>query len=222
MTQIRLKNNVFTRDLRLGRVEQFDQRNLLYPLWTSLEGKRYRSYTWRGLHHFDQGQSGACVAFSLGHELNARPAEVQNVTDQWLRESLYWEAQRIDPWEGGSYPGAEPFYEGTSVLAGVKVLHRMGAFESYRWAFGIDDLILGVGWNGPAVIGITWYEGMMWPESSNFIYPTGQWLGGHAILVSGVNIKEERFLLRNSWGKDWGRNGECYLSFSDMEALLSA
>jgi C1A family cysteine protease len=32
-------------------------------------------------------------------------------------------------------------------------------------------------------------------------------LGGHAVLAVGYNDANQRFIVRNSWGKDWGKNG---------------
>ena len=32
-------------------------------------------------------------------------------------------------------------------------------------------------------------------------------VGGHAVMAVGYDDIEERFLIRNSWGADWGRNG---------------
>jgi C1A family cysteine protease len=32
-------------------------------------------------------------------------------------------------------------------------------------------------------------------------------VGGHAVMVAGYNDREKRFLIRNSWGSDWGRKG---------------
>jgi hypothetical protein len=203
-----------------ARLENFDPRSRSFAISSVLPDAPLRSYSWRVKDHFDQGPDGACVAFSLGHELNARPAEVKGITPKWLIEKVYWEAQKIDPWPGGAYPGASPKYEGTSILAGVKVLHKMGAFEEYRWAFGLQDLIRGIAYQGPAVIGVSWYSEMVTPASSGFIYPRGSVLGGHAVLVCGVNIKENRFTIRNSWGKSWGMDGNAYISFPDMEKLL--
>jgi hypothetical protein len=165
--------------------------------------------------------SGNCVAFALGHELNARPAEVKNIPEPWLVKGVYWEAQRTDPWEGGSYPGANPFYEGTSVLAGVKVLQKAGAFQEYRWAFSMNDIIMGVGYNGPAVIGVNWYEGMFNPDKNGFIRPTGFLGGGHAVMLKGVNVRKRIFTIRNSWGRSWGKNGDCYITFDDLNTLMN-
>lgn len=204
-----------------ARLKQFDERSRAYGVTVGLETKQPRSYTWRCYEQLDQGADGACVGFGVTHELVARPAEVQGLTDSYAKEQIYWEAQKIDPWDGGAYPGAYPFYEGTSVLAGAKVAKRLGWIEEYRWAFGLEQLKLGVGYNGPAVIGVPWYEGMFYPDANGFIHPTGQVAGGHCVLVNAISVTKKRFTIHNSWGAGWGMNGECYISFDDMGKLLS-
>jgi len=206
---------------KLGRLVDFDFRSKQYPIRTLTVTKKERSYTWRCRTHLDQGEEGACTGFGIVHELMARPAEVLNLNAKYAVQQIYWPAQTIDPWEGGSYPGASPFYEGTSVLAGVKIAHSYGWFDSYRWAFGINDLILGVGHNGPAVLGLAWYEGMIETNTLGYIKPTGKEVGGHCILCKAVNVKGQYFTLHNSWGTLWGVKGDCYVSFHDMQKLLS-
>lgn len=220
MTEV-LRNNVEVEDKRFDRLEQFDERSRSFPMSSILEQKPLKSYTWRCNSFYDQGSEGACVAYALGHELTARPAEVTGLNNRWLVEKVYWEAQKIDPWNGGSYPSASPFYEGTSVLAGVKVLHRKKLFKSYRWAFSLNELLLGVGYNGPAVIGVPWYSGMINTDSGGYIRPTGYILGGHAVLVRAVDVKKKRVTIRNSWGKNWGVNGDCFMTFDDLGDVLS-
>ena len=160
-----------------------------------------------------------CVGFAWGHELIAKP-EVINVGNTFAREKIYWEAQKIDEWTGGAYPGADPFYEGTSVLAGAKVVKKLGYITEYRWAFSLEDLVLAVGHEGPAVIGIPWYEGMFNPMGCGFLHISGEVAGGHAILVRGVNVEKRHFSLHNSWGKDWGFDGRAKITWDEMERLL--
>lgn len=219
--QINLKNGVVTEDIKLDRIEQFDERSRSYSIGDLRSAtKKLRSYTWRCNDWFDQGTEGMCVAFALGHELAARPSEVKGLDYKFLKEEIYWEAQKIDAWTGGSYPNASPRYEGTSVLAGVKVAQKLGYFEEYRWAFNIDDVLYGLGHNGPCVLGVPWFEGMYSPDSKGYIKPTGRMVGGHAILARSVNSKNGHVILRNSWGKGWGKDGDCYITFDDLEKLL--
>ncbi len=39
-------------------------------------------------------------------------------------------------------------------------------------------------------------------------------LGGHALLACGYSDHDEVFLVRNSWGTDWGEGGYCYFPYS--------
>jgi len=199
----------------LGRLEQFDDRSRAFPIRTLVEGRFPRSYTWSVNTWLDQKREGSCVGFSWEQELAARPARVENVTND-TGTSIYKTAQKLDEWPGEAYSG-------TSVLAGVKAIQQLypGAITEYRWAFGIDDLILAIGHQGPAVIGIKWYSGMYTPDANGFIKPKGNLVGGHAILVHGVNKFNKFFKLHNSWGKNWGKNGGCRLCFEDMEKLLN-
>ena len=121
-----LKNNTKTEDIKLDRVIEFDERSRAYSIGDIRKTKKLRSYTWRCTDWFDQGTEGACVGFALGHELAARPAEVKGLEANFLKEDVYWEAQKNDPWEGGAYPGATPVYEGTSVLSRVKSIKGNG------------------------------------------------------------------------------------------------
>lgn len=180
-----------------------------------------------------------CVEFAICHELLARPVAValSKITDILDTKGIYWPAQRTDQWEGGSYPGANPFYVGTSVLAGMKVAQDLGFFSEYRWAFGVEELVMALGYKGPAVLGVAWYQGMFDAEpSTGWIRVTGHVRGGHAILAQGVKIlwktpdaprdwsnvdlHSSYVTLHNSWGNGWGVNGRARISLSDLNFLL--
>lgn len=215
-----LKDGSQVKDSRLARCVQFDERSRSYPVRELLTKtqQRPRNRAW-GLGLFlNQGQEGACVGFSMAHELAAQPVRVR--TSAQMARNIYHEAQKIDEWPGGAYEGADPFYEGTSVLAGIKTLKKMGYVKEYRWAFGLEDLILAVSHLGPAILGLNWYEGMFDVHSCGFIHPFGALAGGHAILCQGVNVRRKLFVLHNSWGRSWGNRGRCLISWDDMDKLL--
>lgn len=216
-----LKGGFTTGDRRLDRIPLFDHRSRQYPVSTIIRrATPQRSYTWSLGLTLDQGAEGACVGFGWAHELAARPAPATGITNTFARERLYWEIQKRDPWDGGAYPGAEPFYEGTAVLTGAQYIQSLGGMDEYRWAFSLQDLVGGIGYAGPAVLGLNWYEGMLEPDSSGYIHPTGELVGGHCILARGVNIRSRSVLLHNSWGAGWGSNGTCRITFLELERLL--
>jgi hypothetical protein len=161
-----------------------------------------------------------CVAYSISHELASTPVEVLGLTDDYIFNQIYCEAQKIDPWQGSECGNNPPKYGGTSVLAGVKTAQALGYFNSYKWAFGLNDLLLGLSSAGPAVLGIKWYSNMTNPDVNGFIKPTGNLQGGHAILARGVNWNDKYVILRNSWGQSWNKNGDCYITFDDLDKLL--
>jgi hypothetical protein len=218
---VKLRDGSEVEDRRLARLRQFDEKSREFPVRTSVgRAKKPRSYTWRCNEHFDQGSEGACVGFAMTHELVARPSEIKHLNDSFARERVYWEAQKIDPWEGGSYPGASPVYEGTSVLAGVKMLKKLSYIEQYRWAFSLNDLVMAVGYCGPAVLGVPWYGSMFEPHTCGYLHVEGDPVGGHAILCKGVDVKDRTFTLHNSWGSTWGNGGDALVSWDEMEKLL--
>jgi hypothetical protein len=215
MATIKLKNGMTATDPRLGRIPQFDKRSLEFPIVEIMSTEQIakpRSYTWRVDKWLNQGRESSCVGFSWTHELAARPMVVPSVDADYARK-IYKAALKVDEWPGEDY-------EGSSVLAGAKVVQSLGHIEEYRWAYSLDDLILAVGYKGPAVLGINWYNGMFDTDGEGWVKPEGGQAGGHAILCYKVNVKQKFFCLWNSWGESWGSNGTCKVSFDDMARLL--
>jgi hypothetical protein len=169
----------------------------------------------------DQGREGACTGFAVAHELIAQPSVVRRGIDaHFAKTKIYWEAQKIDRFKGGSYPGADPYMEGSSVLAAMKIAKRLGYISEYRWAFGIEDVKKAISEIGPVVLGIPWYEGMFEPASCGKLHPIGEKVGAHAILARGIHVPGRKILLHNSWGSDWGDNGCAWISWDDLAYCL--
>jgi hypothetical protein len=226
-----LRGNFVTADPRLDRLREVDLRSLDFSVRRRLSDQQLlfpRSYTWNVPIVLDQGPDGACVGFGFAHELAARPVAVTGIDFEFARD-IYWQAQRADDWSGGAYPGARPFYEGTSVLAGAKVMVRRGFFESYDWALNLNELVSAVSYRGPAVMGVDWYEGMFEPDDSGFVHPRGEIAGGHCVCIAGVTVRRNAeakldpvssyFTIVNSWGSGWGVNGRCRLTLLEMMKL---
>ncbi len=196
----------------LDRLVEFDEASRAYPIREAVGDKPLRSYTWRCEAWNDQGREGACVGFAWSHELAARPVVLPASEAEAL--ALYRRAQVLDQWPGENY-------EGTSVIAGAKAVQERGGLLEYRWAFGLDDLALAVGYKGPAVLGVNWYEGMFDTDADGYVRVSGRVAGGHAILCRAVSVPGQYFVLRNSWGRSWGVDGDCKVSFADMGRLLA-
>lgn len=196
-----------------SRRVHFDPRSRAFPVRPLLASTTPRSYTWACPVWLDQGTEGACTGFAVTQEAAARPVQVPNLTNTIAR-AVYRRARQLDEWPG-------EHYEGSSVLGAIKAGQERGWYPEYRWAFGERDLRLAVGYKGPAVLGVNWYEGMSEPDATGRIRVTGRLAGGHAILCRGVSVTTGLYRLRNSWGQSWGLDGDCFLSFADMARLLN-
>jgi hypothetical protein len=207
---IYMSRSIVTR--KFDRQVRFDELSRNYPIRADFEYDYPRSYTWRCSSWLDQGKEGACTGFAVTHEAAGRPVEVLNLTEQDAK-AVYYRAREIDEWPGEDY-------EGSSVLAAIKAGKEKGWYKEYRWAFGVKDLAIAVSRHGPAVLGVTWYSDMFDTDKRGFIHASGDIMGGHAILCHGFNVKGQYFKLHNSWGSSWGNNGECKISYTDMNKLL--
>jgi len=213
---------------------RYDERSREFPVTAGLEDKPLRNRRWICDVVLDQGSEGACVGFGWSAELAAKPKVVENIDNDFALR-IYRRAQQLDPWPGENYSG-------TSVLAGVKAVQEifndegMPLIGEYRWAFGVEDTLKALGYKGPVVLGITWYENMYSPDENNYIHAEGEVVGGHCILLTGcllvpldegkeltidnLDLDKSRVRLHNSWGEDWGINGEAFLSLRDLYKLL--
>lgn len=206
------------------RKTNFDKRSKLYPVSEIFTLPWLSNKTWACPPHLNQGSEGACVGFAWAHELAATPWKI--TVDDSTAKTIYYAAQQWDEWAGTGYSG-------TSVLAGAKVVRSIGHMPEYRWAFGIDDVLSTLSHIGPLVLGIDWHNDMLHPDENGFITPTGGIAGGHAILASGVqirkqfgfwwnNLPEPIIRLHNSWGVGFGKEGDCFITASNLEKLLQA
>lgn len=216
MTEQRvLKGGYLSRDPRLDRIPQWDERNRDFPIRALIRPEMApRSYTWASPIVLDQGNEGACVGFAWAHELAARPVKVAAVSSDFARR-LYHEAQDNDEWPGHDY-------EGSSTLGGAKAVSLRGYMQQYRWALDLNDLVMAVGHHGPVIVGINWYDSMFVPDAMGNIKisPNSSVAGGHDILINAVSIHLGKFGLVNSWGYGWGLKGRCFLSWDDMNRLI--
>lgn len=236
---IELKGGFRTEDRRLDRLPEFDERSRAFSIAPLVSAKPLKSRSWACATWLDQGREGACVSFAFHHEAAASPVPAKQFSQDQVR-ARYWKMQQIDPWPGGAYPGASPVYEGTSTLAGAKVMQELGYFKEYRWAFTIDDALTAISHEGPVLFGIPWLDSMFNTQMDGTLDTSGRVAGGHEIMARGIILprygkatittpSKKRIVLkttepvvrlRNTWGRNWGIDGEGYILASKLEALL--
>lgn len=113
--------------------------------------------------YYDQGDEGRCVQFGISRacsHLNRKQYEIREGQKDDAGRWLYFEGQRHDVWPGGAYPGASPYYEGTSVRSGLEVVIERGIIpkgkttplvpegvSAFRWARNVDDALAVLGYS---------------------------------------------------------------------------
>lgn len=203
----------------LGRRPADDERDRMFRLAEALPAQEpdmtRARYWWAQGWWGNQGPTPHCVGYAWTHWLEDGPeTHPETKTTPLIHpDKIYINAQLIDEWPGEDY-------DGTSVRAGAKYLQQLGYIKEYRWAWNVSDLIAAVLQVGPVVVGTNWYRGMFFPNEKGFITPSGTLAGGHAYVINGCNPMREFFRIKNSWGRQWSRNGYAYISFGDMERLI--
>ena len=214
----------------LDWVPRFDERSKGYAIRPLLGTKRAtrKATFWQEGTVLDQGSEGACVGFGWMADILAKPVTPDQQPSEELGNALaqfyYKEAQKLDRWEGEDY-------EGTSVLAGAKVMKRHGLISGYRWCFSVEDIIDTVCTKGPVVLGVPWYRSMYRTLSGGLVYAdmSQEPVGGHCITITGYDPAMqigrqtlEVFRWRNSWGHDYGVDGSGYIKVSDLKRLFES
>lgn len=207
-------------DRKFGRIEVQDTRDRTYLVSSLLleAPEITEKYWWPDGWWGDQGDSTMCVCYSWLHWLEDGPVVQDTISSRpkplMPPAQLYKECQLRDQWEGENYPG-------TSVRAGAKILKHLGLISEYRWALNINEIINTILMLGPMVVGTKWYSAMSEPDSKGFIKVSGRNFGGHAYLLNGVDVNKGIFRVKNSWGKDWGKDGHAFINIDDFEKLFN-
>ena len=165
---------------------------------------------WPGSPILNQKLTPHCVGFGWAGWGISVPVNTKYTDDDG--HAIYRSAKVFD---------GEPLAEnGSTVRSGAKAMIKKGRIKGYYFATTFYEAKEFVGNHGPVVIGVDWYEGMNAPDKYSIIRPTGVKRGGHCLLW--VGLEDKWGILRNSWGDDWGEDGECRIQLNDLALLLAA
>lgn len=204
-----------------------DPRSLQYGIREAVESLDIHDVTWRNPPlALNQGSEGACVGHAWVHEAQNTPIAVDftetantALPPQQLAFWVYEAAKDIDQWPGDDYAG-------TSVLAGAKVMQQLGLLNEYRWCFSVEDIRDALLTTGPVVLGVNWYDGM-YQAPGGVLTVSGELVGGHSLIATAYRTPDKRFDdepafgLFNSWGPEFGLDGLCWISQSDLARLMA-
>ncbi len=72
---------------------------------------------------------------------------------------------------------------------------------------------------GALMTTLTVYTDFLLYKSGVYKHTTGKAEGGHAISLIGYDDSKGAFIIRNSWGEDWGMKGFAYVSYDDISGV---
>ena len=191
---------------------------------------------------YDQGQLGSCVANGIGFNMQFDQIKL-NMAHQFIpsRLFIYYNTRVIEnsvnedsgttirdaltsvatsgacpetlwPYLIGQFatrPSAEAYASGKKHLAGTyaRVLMDLAQMkqcliDGYPFIFGILLYSSFERVSGTGLVPV--------PKAGESL------LGGHCMAVVGYDDTRQVFIVRNSWGTDWGDKGYCYMPYSYM------
>jgi hypothetical protein len=133
-----------------------------------------------------------------------------------LAVDLYSAATAADPFDG-RWPPDDTGSDGLSV---AKVLKQRGLIGAYTHCFGIGDVLAALQ-DGPVITGTPWYDGMFNPGDRGVVTISGDVVGGHEYLITGVDVVRQEVTFDNSWGPRWGEAGSGRMSYATYGRLLA-
>ena len=74
---------------------------------------------------------------------------------------------------------------------------------------------------GPLVTTLTVYQDFVTYSSGVYLHKNGSALGGHAVSLVGYDDAKQAWLVRNSWGEEYGENGYVWVAYADKSGIGS-
>lgn len=184
----------------------------------------------------NQGEEGSCTGHALvavaellyWRKLGSPP----DLSERWA----YEKAKLHDEWDGTDY-------EGSSIRGAVKAWTKEGICPEEYWPYqankpgkpktdaekkaqeysiakyerclGIDNIKHAIHYRGCVIAAVDIHEGWFSAQELIPYKPNYSPQGGHAIAFVGYDDQKEIFWLKNSWGREWGREGFAGLTYKD-------
>ena len=166
----------------------------------------------------DQGHCGSCYAFASCALIESHYLRTQNITLD-LSEQYFMMKTKVANLFGGCKGNNLWICAATCIAFGAPLEEKCPYLaeeqacpddcgQKYR-AFcmissGVDGFKKALANDGPIVAGFMVYEDFRDYTGGVYRYTTGSFLGGHAILIVGYNDAQQYWIVKNSWGTDWG------------------
>ncbi len=206
--------------------------------WRNVNGTNYASPI------LDQGRCGSCVAFAAIGQLETQLNITRKSTDSpWAMspqhlfscgggacEQGWTPNSALDFLETSGVPDEAcfPYQSGalgsdlacSSSCSNSKSRSlRISGYQTESFFFSFPDLVKRALKKGPLMTTMTVYEDFPYYSGGVYKYTTGAALGGHAVVIEGWSESDNAWIVRNSWGEDWGEKGYFRIAIGDKSGV---
>ncbi|MGD8450837.1 MAG: C1 family peptidase [Phycisphaerae bacterium] len=195
----------------------------------------------------NQGEIGSCTAHSVVGLLEYLWKQTYGKAVDASRLFVYKATRNLLGWTGDTgafvrstikavrlfgacpedyWPYDEPAFDNEPPAFCYAFAQNFKTIIYYRLEEKVDALRASLAQGVPFAFGFTCFESLFNPDVEEtgvipFPGPNEAVIGGHAIMAVGYEQAKKRFIIRNSWGRGWGRRGYGYLPYAYVEQGLA-
>lgn len=180
----------------------------------------------------DQALTPRCVCYSGGGVKQEQERKEHRRTYVVDADTWYAETKRRDPWGEGVDGTGIPYASEVARTDGVLLNDprskrddpggRRYKISAYAQLGLTDQIIEAIYRIGAVWFGISVDRGIFVPHQTDHGFvvppPTGDWVGGHAMLATGFWQSMGWLEIKNSWGPDWGAGGFAWMPLTHFSA----
>jgi hypothetical protein len=205
--------------------------------------RNHQGVNWLG-PVMNQGNCGSCVAFATVATLEAQTSISSGIP--WLRPSF--SPQELFSCGGGSCgsgwlpddaanylqksgiadEACMPYISGSTSLdascsekcqdSEIRTT-KISGYQTPTSYGGSVDAVKNALDKGPLVTTLLVYSDFLAYGGGVYKHVTGKGLGGHAVSLVGYSEMTRAWLIRNSWGTEWGEHGFAWVSWDDTSGI---
>jgi C1A family cysteine protease len=203
--------------------------------WRNYNGQNYVSSV------KDQGQCGSCWAFAVTAALESKAMITQSKSDNLdLSEQIVLSCSQAGSCDGGWPDQAASFLTATGTAGQSYYPYtaqngscstagngwQSNAYKMKNWTYVVENAVPTVdavknalSSGGPLVVTMNVYEDFFSYSAGVYSYTTGALAGAHAVVIVGWNDADQAFIIKNSWGEDWGEAGYFEIGYSELNSV---